>query len=284
MRCVTNSSGGTRIAFADPRHRSASCHPPAVRTRRSASPSRSRQVPTQIEVLQAKAHRVHDLVARRADRVARGAASRRCRSEVTFMAAASLSRFVSTPGGGTGAGVPSRFSRIHLPRVTGEVRVATDVTVRMLPCPAGRGADCRPSGDAPEVAAADIRNAVMLRQSLVDERVVRIQQGHGRCGLRARRSRRASRFPCGRPGAGCRRNSLRDVSTSARSRRYSHCPAKLFTSAQDFGSASMRSTCCSSTFGSRRRAFAATSSSSSSGMLLHRKNDRRDARSRSLSR
>ena len=40
-----------------------------------------------------------------------------------------------TFGSGGGGGVPSRFSRIHLPRTTGDVRSGYDVTVRMLPCP-----------------------------------------------------------------------------------------------------------------------------------------------------
>ena len=37
------------------------------------------------------------------------------------------------PGGGDGTGAPSRFSRIHLPRFTGDVRLPTEVTVRKLP-------------------------------------------------------------------------------------------------------------------------------------------------------
>ena len=40
-----------------------------------------------------------------------------------------------TLGGGGGGGVPSTFSRIHLPRPTGEVRSEYEVTVRMLPWP-----------------------------------------------------------------------------------------------------------------------------------------------------
>ena len=38
-------------------------------------------------------------------------------------------------GGGGGGGAPRRFSRIHYPRSTGDVRVAYDVTVNTLPCP-----------------------------------------------------------------------------------------------------------------------------------------------------
>src|SRR5262245_10805809 len=40
-----------------------------------------------------------------------------------------------TSGGGGGGGEDSRFSRNHLPRSTGDVRVAYEVTARILPCP-----------------------------------------------------------------------------------------------------------------------------------------------------
>ena len=38
-------------------------------------------------------------------------------------------------GGGGGGAADSRFSRTHLPRTTGDVRVAYEVSVRMLPWP-----------------------------------------------------------------------------------------------------------------------------------------------------
>ncbi len=38
-------------------------------------------------------------------------------------------------GGGGGGAAASRFSRTHLPRTTGDVRVAYEVNVRMLPWP-----------------------------------------------------------------------------------------------------------------------------------------------------
>ena len=40
----------------------------------------------------------------------------------------------TTSGGGGGGGVPRMFSRIHLPRFTGEVRVGFDVMVRIPAC------------------------------------------------------------------------------------------------------------------------------------------------------
>jgi hypothetical protein len=44
-----------------------------------------------------------------------------------------LSLSAGTLGGGGGGGVPRMFSRIHLPRSTGDVRSACDGTARMLP-------------------------------------------------------------------------------------------------------------------------------------------------------
>ncbi len=76
-------------------------------------------------------------------------------------------------------------------------------------------------------------------------------------------------------------NSSEFGSTLLTLRSCSHWPAKLLTSACDFGSASMRRTCCSSTAGDFSLPWLATFSSSSSGMLLQRKNDKRDASSRS---
>ena len=65
-------------------------------------------------------------------------------------------------------------------------------------------------------------------------------------------------------------------------RSCSHWPAKFATRAWAFGSASIRRTCCSSTSGSCSVPASAASSRASSGMLLHRKNERRDASSMPL--
>ena len=67
------------------------------------------------------------------------------------------------------------------------------------------------------------------------------------------------------------------------SRRSSHCPAKLSTSASARGSASIRRTCRSSVPPFRSAPRRARSSSSSSGMLLQRKKERREASSTSPS-
>ena len=89
--------------------------------------------------------------------------------------------------------MPRMFSRIHLPRITGEVRVAYEVTVRMLPCRSRPPrALSSPKLDAAEAAAVDVRDAVVLGQPLVQERVVRRRAGRARCGPRAGRSSNSS--------------------------------------------------------------------------------------------
>ena len=64
------------------------------------------------------------------------AGSVRCRSirsrSVPDEPAPASSLRASTPDGGGDGGVPRMFSRIHLPRFTGDVRVGFDVAVRML--------------------------------------------------------------------------------------------------------------------------------------------------------
>ena len=79
-------------------------------------------------------------------------------------------------------------------------------------------------------------------------------------------------------------NRLTSGVTARMFRSSSHCAAKLLTSADERGSASIRRTCAASTARSFSFPLSAASSSSSSGMLLHRKNDSREASSRSLMR
>ena len=81
-----------------------------------------------------------------------------------------------TSGGGGGTGRPSRFSSTHLPRRTGDVRSACDVTARMLPWPSRPRRASSVDGHAAEPAAVDVGNAVVPRQPFVDEGVVGAQQ------------------------------------------------------------------------------------------------------------
>src|ERR1700724_2374391 len=74
---------------------------------------------------------------------------------LTFpVASAGLSWMAGTSGGGCGGSTPRNVCRNHLPRVTGDVRAAAEVTVSNVP----------------------LRGPELSRQPLVDERVVRGQQ------------------------------------------------------------------------------------------------------------
>ena len=64
------------------------------------------------------------------------------------------------------------FSSTHLARSTGDVRLPYDVTVRTLPFPSSPPRRSSVERHAPEPAAVDIRNLVVLREPLVEERVV----------------------------------------------------------------------------------------------------------------
>ena len=68
------------------------------------------------------------------------------------------------------------FSRTHLPRATGDVLVATDVTSRILPWPSNPRRESSGSCHPAKAAAIDVRDAVVLCQPFVDKGVVGIQQ------------------------------------------------------------------------------------------------------------
>ena len=61
--------------------------------------------------------------------------SSRCRNEVAWPAAGPSRGLFPLPAAAGAAAFPSRLSRIHLPRTTGDVRFAADVSVNTLPCP-----------------------------------------------------------------------------------------------------------------------------------------------------
>ena len=142
----------------------------ATRRPRRSSPARSRSGPSPCDS------------SRRPD-------SRRCsaiRSRIVRgFCPFSLSSSAGTSGGGGGGGVPSMFSRIHLPRTTGDVRSACDVSARMLPWPEQPLPRLVGDRHAAELAAVDVRDAVVPREPLVDERVVGASADRARCGPRA---------------------------------------------------------------------------------------------------
>ena len=186
-----------------------------------------------------------------------------------------------TLAGGGGGGAPSSVASIHFPRDNGRraVRIRRDRQDAAVP----QDAPPRLVGDrnAPELAAVDERNLVMLGEALVDERVVGRQQIEHAAVLAHDALEQQLGFARERLPQVVVELGNRSLSGTAflRFRSCSHWPAKLLTSASDLGSASMRRTCCASTARSCSRPRAARSSSWSSGMLLQRKNDRREARS-----
>ena len=126
----------------------------------------------------------------------------------------------------------------------------TSVIVRMLPWPSSppRGL---PSGsvDAAEVAAAHVRDAVVLRQPLVEERVVRRQQVEHAAVLAEDAVDEELGLALPSPRAASRRNP----GTAPRRAASPRCRADTATAprssspaTRDRGSASMRRTCCSS--------------------------------------
>ena len=127
-----------------------------------------------------------------------------------------------------------------------------DVTVRMLRLAEQPAADAVGERHAPEVAAVDVRDAVVPRQPLVHERVVGGQQlehaavlaqlaADEQLGLLLASRRAGSRRTPGTASA--------SGTTPASLPSSSHWLAKLSTSACERGSRSIRRTCCSSTAG-----------------------------------
>ena len=108
--------------------------------------------------------------------------------------------------------------------------------------------------DAAKAAAADVRDAVVPREALVDERVVGGEQIDDARVLAQHAREQQLGLACGTPARRLPSNSLLVGLTVSSWRRPSHCDAKFATSASAFGSASMRRTSRSSTAGSRKLA------------------------------
>ena len=176
----------------------------------------------------------------------------------------------------------------HLPRCTGEVRSATDVSIRMLPCVR---MPRRVSGNATRRNSGPVtlRNAVVTRRAARRGTCSRPwSASRGRCDPRARGCRRRVRSR-GRNASDSELSQLRK-----QSRRRANLVHVLqtqplrrrnaWTAFRDRGSASMRATCFSNTAASLSVPSLAAFSSSVSGTVPQRKNESRDARSRSVNR
>ena len=207
----------------------------------------------------------------------------RSRSVVGF--AASFSASGGTFGGGGGGGVPSRFSRTHLPRSTTDVRFAYEVDrqdARLSQDTAALIAGQRHPSESAAVHALRCRSAGPAARS---DTCSWRRAAPGSADRRAPGSGRRARF---RVTIALRSVSLKPANSAAsgacvgdvshlqpladeivhepRSALVGQHPAHLPLKASPV----------------RSWFFAARSINSSSGMLLHRKNDNRDASSRSL--
>ena len=162
---------------------------------------------------------------------------------------------------GGGGRRPSRFSRIHLPRCTGDVRFAAEVTIRKLPCPSKPArASSFSQRDAAEVAAVDVRESRSAGRAARRRTCSPRSADRRRCGPRARCFRTTFRSRAGTPAAGFvevgnLRSGFAFLQVRASS---SHWPAKLVDQRSARGSASIRRTCCSSTAGSRQLSLPAS--------------------------
>ena len=68
------------------------------------------------------------------------------------------------------------FSRIHLPRSTGEVRVGYDVTIRMPPWVSTPPRSFPGKRHPPKIAAVDAGDSVVAGQAFIHERVIGVDQ------------------------------------------------------------------------------------------------------------
>ena len=140
---------------------------------------------------------------------------------------------------------------------------------------------------AAEAAAVDVGNAVVLRETLVEKGVVRPDQIEHAAILAQHAVEKELGFLPERLAQvviEVRDTDACSALTASRLRSRSHCPAKLVARLNERRSASILRVCFSSSSGRLSLPRIAASSSSSSGMLLHRKNESREASSRSLMR
>ena len=130
-----------------------------------------------VEVLEREPERIDDAMARGCSSGCFRCSSMRWRVDRACRprSPSPIRRAPARPAAAVAAACPSSTSITHLPRRTGDVRSATDVSVRMLPWPSRPR---RYSGSVTRRKAAPVTfgNAVMLRQPLVHEGVVGRQQ------------------------------------------------------------------------------------------------------------
>ena len=142
--------------------------------------SLSRQRPRALKFSRASPERVHPGVAGGAQRVWLRCSVQRFRAGSASRPATALRGLLQRagcPAAAAAGGVPRMLSRMNRPRFTGEVRSGFDVTTRTVPC-----VSTPPRGlsggqvDPAHLVALDALDPVVLRQPLVEERVVAVDQ------------------------------------------------------------------------------------------------------------
>ena len=210
------------------------------------------------------------------------------RSRSVFGASPSTSvRLVSTPGRRIGR--TDVEERLEEPLATLDRRRAADVRrdrqQRALAEQPAPHVQLRPQRHAAELRSVDVGNPVVLREPLVDERVIGRQQIEDAAVFVNDAAEEQLDFAPESLRAACCRNpetGPRRARWPAMPRTFSHWPVKFSTNACERGRRSSARPAAPAPPASCSVPCDASSISSSSGMLLHRKNDRREASSRSL--
>ena len=136
---------------------------------------------------------------------------------------------------------------------------ATEVSVRMLPCPSRPRRFGSVSATRAETRAVHVRNPIVSREPFVEERVVGVEQIERAAVLRARCCRRTAPFHAAHDlpqiVVEAREDRRRSGATFSRLRSGATDRRKFVVSASARGSASMRRTCCSRTPGRSQAAL-----------------------------
>ena len=190
-----------------------------------------------------------------------------------------------TFGGGGGGGTPIRASMTHLPRMHGRgaVRLRGQRQDAPLPSSPRRSSNCREL-HAPEVAALDVRDPVVLRQPLVDEGVVGIEQIQDAAVLAQDAVEEQLRLlDEGLAQVVVEIRIVRDDRlVSLEAAQIEPLPREVLRERERLRVLDHAMDLRGQHLGIAELFCSASFSSSSSGMLLHRKNDSREASSRSL--
>ncbi len=214
-----------------------------------------------VEVLERDAHRLEDLVARRAHRVRAVHLER-----LPHRGHLHVTRGVGGPFHQR-RHVRRRVRRRHAQERLQEPLAARDRRragrvrrhrhQRALAQQAAAHVERRRQRDPAELRPVDVRDAVVLGQPLVDERVVGRQQVHDAAVLVDDAAEEQLRSRAGTPARRLSSKSGKMSTTGSLAAQAADVPAtgpvKFATSASDRGSASMRRTCASSTAGSFSR-------------------------------